>query len=219
MSKDITEYQTLLFDCDGVVLNSNEIKTQAFYDVAKVYGHEVALALKSYHVKNGGISRYEKFEYFIKNILKKPLTHIELQQLLTSFAHEVKKALAICEVAEGLEQLRKKTGHAKWLIVSGGDQEELREVFAARELSSYFDGGIFGSPDDKNSILENELKNKNIIQPALFLGDSKYDYQAAQKAGVDFIFLTDWTEVRSWPSWVKDNKLESCQNIKDLASL
>ena len=38
MSKiNLLQYQTLIFDCDGVVLNSNKIKTQAFYDVAKVY--------------------------------------------------------------------------------------------------------------------------------------------------------------------------------------
>jgi HAD superfamily hydrolase (TIGR01549 family) len=211
--------KSYIFDCDGVVLNSNKIKTQAFYDVAKVYGHEAALALKDYHVQNGGISRYAKFEYFLTGILKKPLEQTELQQLLDNFAHEVKKALMVCEVAEGLEKLREKTKHAKWFIVSGGDQAELREVFAARGLDSYFDGGIFGSPDDKNTILANELQNQNITQPALFLGDSKYDYQAAQTAGLDFTFLTDWTEIRDWQSWVNENNLKNCRNIIDLAFL
>ena len=216
MYKAITEYQTLVFDCDGVVLNSNKIKTQAFYDVTKVYGHEAAQALKDYHLNNGGISRYAKFEYFISSILKKPLEQTELQQLLDNFAHEVKAALKICEVAGGLKNLREKTKHANWLIVSGGDQDELREVFAARELDSYFDGGIFGSPVDKDTILANELKKQNITQPALFLGDSKYDYQAAQRAELDFIFLTDWTEVSNLQEWANDNNLRSYTNLKDL---
>jgi beta-phosphoglucomutase-like phosphatase (HAD superfamily) len=38
----------LIFDCDGVILTSNKIKSQAFYDVAKIYGHEPAQALKDY---------------------------------------------------------------------------------------------------------------------------------------------------------------------------
>jgi len=219
MNKDITEYQALIFDCDGVILNSNKIKTQAFYDVANVYGHEPAQALKAYHVQNGGISRYAKFEYFIADILKKTLDKMELQQLLDNFAYEVKKALMTCEVADGLDLLRKKTRYAKWFIVSGGDQGELIEVFAARGLDSYFDGGIFGSPDDKDAILANELKNNNITQPALFLGDSKYDYQAAQTAGIDFTFLTDWTEVRDWQSWINENNLKKCRNLTDLAHL
>ena len=72
MSKiDLSHYQTLIFDCDGVILNSNQIKTEAFYNVAKIYGHPAAQALKEYHILNGGISRYQKFEYLLTKILKK----------------------------------------------------------------------------------------------------------------------------------------------------
>jgi len=204
---DLNSYQTLVFDCDGVVLNSNKIKTQAFYDVAKVYGHEPAQALKDYHVKNGGISRFVKFEYLLTEILKKPLDQAELKQLLDNFTHEVKKSLMTCEVAEGLAELRKQTKHANWLIVSGGDQAELREVFQARGLDKYFDGGIFGSPDAKDVILERELGSSNINQPALFLGDSKYDFQAAKTAKLDFIFLSNWTEVKDWEIFTAQNSI------------
>jgi len=58
MNKSLNEYQALVFDCDGVVLNSNKIKTQAFYEATKQFGHESAQALVDYHVANGGISRY-----------------------------------------------------------------------------------------------------------------------------------------------------------------
>jgi HAD superfamily hydrolase (TIGR01549 family) len=215
MNKPLTEYQTLVFDCDGVVLNSNKIKTQAFYDVAKVYGHEPAQALKDYHVQNGGISRFVKFEYLLTEILKKPLDQTELKQMLDSFAHEVKKALMTCEVAEGLAELREQTKHANWLIVSGGDQEELREVFKARDLNHYFNGGIFGSPDTKNTILAREIANGNIRQAALFLGDSKYDYQAAKKAGLDFVFMSQWTEVEDWQRWCAGYGLCVHFNLQD----
>ncbi|WP_044408459.1 HAD family hydrolase [Thiomicrospira microaerophila] len=216
MNKPITEYQTLVFDCDGVVLNSNKIKTQAFYDVAKVYGHEPAQALKDYHVQNGGISRFVKFEYLLTEILKKQLDQTELKQLLYNFAHEVKKALMTCEVAEGLAELREQTKHANWLIVSGGDQEELREVFKARGLDHYFNGGIFGSPDTKDTILAREIEKGNITRPALFLGDSKYDYQAAQTADLDFIFLTQWTEVKNHQAWCLELGLKATSNLATL---
>jgi len=199
MSKiDLTQYQTLIFDCDGVILNSNKIKTQAFYDVAKIYGHGPAQTLKDYHVQNGGISRYKKFEYLLTNILQKPIKKQELNELLSNFSKEVKKALLICEVASNIKEFRDKTRNTKWLIVSGGDQAELREIFEQRGLSNYFDGGIFGSPDDKDVILKNETKNRNIIGKSLFLGDSMYDYQAANTAKMDFIFISKWTEVSNW---------------------
>jgi len=195
---NLIQYQTLIFDCDGVILNSNKIKTQAFYDVAKVYGHKPAQILKDYHIQNGGISRYKKFEYLLTNILQKPIKKQELSELLSNFSKEVKKALLVCEVATGIKELRDKTRNTKWLIVSGGDQAELREIFEQRGLSNYFDGGIFGSPDDKDVILKNETKNRNIIGKSLFLGDSMYDYQAANTAKMDFIFISKWTEVSNW---------------------
>ena len=218
MSKiDLTQYQTLVFDCDGVILNSNKIKTQAFYEVAKVYGHEPAQILKEYHVQNGGISRYKKFEYLLTNILQKPIKKQELSELLSNFSKEVKKALLICEVASNIKEFRDKTRNTKWLIVSGGDQAELREIFEQRGLSNYFDGGIFGSPDDKDVILKNETKNRNIIGKSLFLGDSMYDYQAANTAKMDFIFISKWTEVKDWKKWICENEITNFNNIESIA--
>ena len=218
MSKiDLTQYQTLIFDCDGVILNSNKIKTQAFYDVAKVYGHKPAQILKDYHVQNGGISRYKKFEHLLTNILQKPVETQELKKLLSNFSKEVKKALLTCEVAKNIKELRNKTKNTKWLIVSGGDQSELREIFGRRGLSNYFDGGIFGSPDDKDAILKNETKNRNIIGKSLFLGDSMYDYQAANTAKMDFIFISKWTEVKDWKKWICENEITNFNNIESIA--
>ena len=199
MSKiDFSKYQTLIFDCDGVILNSNQVKTKAFYNVAKIYGHQPAQALKDYHILNGGISRYQKFEYLLTKILKKRIEMQELNMLLFSFSKEIKKALLICEVAENIKELRVLTKNSKWLIVSGGDQVELRELFRKRKLDSHFDAGIFGSPNDKNQILKNEIYKGNIVGKSLFIGDSMYDYQAAKNADIDFVFLSKWTEESDW---------------------
>lgn len=216
MNRKIAEYKTLVFDCDGVVLNSNKIKTQAFYESTKHFGHEYAQALVDYHVQNGGISRYAKFEYFITQILKQALDASLNQDLLQRFAQAVKDGLMSCEVAEGLTELRAQTAHANWLIVSGGDQEELHEVFAVRGLDKYFNGGIFGSPDTKDIILAREIANGNISQSALFLGDSKYDYQAAHRAGLDFVFLSDWTEVKNHQAWCEKKGIRFILNLMSL---
>lgn len=211
-------YSSYIFDCDGVVLNSNHIKTKAFYDVAKMYGHKAAESLKNYHMQHGGISRYAKFEYLLTEILKKPLEQVELKQLLDNFAHEVKKALLTCEVAKGLHEFKAKTQNADWMIVSGGDQSELREVFAKRGLDKYFNGGIYGSPDTKNIILNREIEKGTIKMPALFLGDSKYDYQAAQSVGLDFVFLTKWTEVKEYQMWCEKQVISTYSDISETVS-
>ena len=199
MSKlELSKYSTIIFDCDGVILNSNDIKTNAFYEIAKVYGHLPALELINYHKINGGVSRYEKFKYLFTNILCRPFESEEIGKLLLNFSNEVKKALLTCEVASNIKELREKTKSAKWMIVSGGDQIELREVFYKRGLDAYFDCGIFGSPDDKYEILKREKRKGNITGKSLFLGDSEYDYQVATAEKMDFIFLSKWTEVKNW---------------------
>jgi len=216
LKTDLTQYQTLIFDCDGVILNSNKIKTQAFYDVAKDYGHEPAERLRDYHIENGGISRYKKFEFFFANILKRHASDEEIGVSLSKFSILVKQALLDCEVAKNIKELRKKTSNTKWLVVSGGDQAELRYVFKKKNLSDYFDGGIFGSPDDKNTILRNEINKKNISGSSLFIGDSIYDYQCSKKANIDFIFLSKWSDVKNHENYFLNNSYEDITSILNL---
>ncbi|MFW8567313.1 HAD family hydrolase [Orrella sp. 11846] len=213
----MTDYTTLVFDCDGVVLDSNKVKTDAFYQAALPYGQAAAQAMVEYHVANGGVSRYKKFAYFLEQIAP---VHAEqfpdLEALLQAYAGYVREGLSSCEVAPGLEALREQTPSARWLIVSGGDQTELRDVFAQRGIAEWFDGGIFGSPDTKDEILARELASGTIQQPALFLGDSKYDYQAANAVGLDFVFLSGWSEVADWGTWTESEGITVRQAIRDL---
>lgn len=210
---ELSRYNTLVFDCDGVVLNSNRVKTQAFYQAALPYGEKAAQKLVDYHVTHGGISRYKKFELFLAEMTdggEGP----SLDELLASYAGHVQAGLLECEIAPGLEELRGHTSHARWLIVSGGDQNELREIFADRSLADLFDGGIFGSPDTKDEILAREQANGNITAPALFLGDSTYDHRASSAAGLDFVFLSGWTEVPGWNTWCEEEELTHLPDLK-----
>jgi phosphoglycolate phosphatase-like HAD superfamily hydrolase len=219
MKQPISDYTTLVFDCDGVVLHSNRVKTQAFYQATLPYGEAAAQAMVEHHVANGGISRYKKFAYFLEQIVPQHAANTagpDLDSLLARFASEVRRGLMSCEIAPGLPTLRKQTPHARWLIVSGGDQAELREVFAQRGLASLFDGGIFGSPATKDEILARERENATIRPPALFLGDSKYDYQAASTAGLDFVFLNGWSEVEDWDTWAASEGISVRQDVREL---
>ena len=219
MKHQLTDYTTLIFDCDGVVLDSNKVKTDAFYQATLPHGEAAAQAMVDYHVTNGGVSRYKKFAYFLEQIAPTHAVNqqsLDLEALLKAYAGYVREGLLSCDMAPGLEALRQQTPNARWLIVSGGDQAELRDVFASRGIADWFDGGIFGSPDTKDEILERELGNGNIVQPALFLGDSKYDYQAANAAGLDFLFLSGWSEVADWQRWVSSEGIQLQQDIEAL---
>jgi len=216
----LEDYSTIVFDCDGVILDSNRVKTEAFRTAALSYGVAAADALVSYHTSNGGISRYVKFTRFLETIVPEHAPGRDgpgLESLLETYAQNVRSGLINCAIAERLDELRAATPGARWLIVSGGDQRELREIFSARGVSGYFDGGIFGSPDTKDTILGRELAAGTIRKPAIFLGDSRYDFQASRAAGLDFVFVTGWTELPNWSDFVRSNNLSHVQSISHLS--
>lgn len=198
---NLQRYATLVFDCDGVILDSNKVKRDAFYYAAIPYGEAPAKALVDYHTQNGGISRFVKFEKFLREMVGRPVTEAAMQELLDRFELSSKQGLLECAVAPDLAELKAATPHARWMVVSGASQVELHEVFAARGIDRYFDAGIFGSPDSKDDILAREIASGNLQQPALFLGDSRYDHVASTRAGLDFVFISDWTEFEGWQEY------------------
>ena len=65
---DLSHYNSIIFDCDGVILNSNTVKSDSFYSSALPFGEKAADLLLRYHLENGGVSRYVKFRYLISDI-------------------------------------------------------------------------------------------------------------------------------------------------------
>ena len=217
----LSQYKSLVFDCDGVLLNSNSLKTDAFYKSALDWGTSPASDLVKYHIQNGGISRYQKFDYFMKSVITR---YPELCQsggpsvddMILRYEKYLDKGLMSCQITPNLTELRKHTQASTWLIVSGGKQDELRDIFRRRELDKLFDGGIYGSPSTKEEILVEQIKKSNLNLPGLFLGDSKYDYLAASKSGLDFIFVSQWTELPDWQTFVKEKSLQSIPYVNNL---
>ena len=63
--------KAIIFDFDGVILDSVDVKTKAFKQMYSIYGDDVMRKVVDYHLLNGGISRYEKFKYFHENFLNR----------------------------------------------------------------------------------------------------------------------------------------------------
>ena len=207
-------FKTVVFDCDGVVLDSNKTKTEAFRIIAQRFGDEAAEGLVQYHTQNGGISRQKKFEILLKDILGLTNYDEQVQQLSADYGHEVLSGLMNCNIAGGLHELKQQTPNQHWMIVSGGSQKEIREIFQKRGLSQLFDSGIYGNPDSKDHIMQTLVETKVIQFPALFIGDSRYDHQISAKFGLDFVFVSDWTEFKDWQTYCKEFGLKNLNKIE-----
>ena len=217
-------YKSIIFDCDGVILNSNEIKTESFRKVLSNFDKNAVNEFINNHKNNGGISRYIKLDYFLTQILPKyseaPVSKKDiLSSLLADYGKECKKSLLNCEVAEDLTNLKALTYNIPWIIVSGGDQKELRDIFKKKNLSKFFNGGIFGSPEKKIDIIRREEKNGLINYPAIFLGDSKVDYIVAKNLNIDFLFVTQWTDFNDFKSYCKKNSIDMINSVSDLIGI
>ncbi|MDO6515541.1 HAD family hydrolase [Neptuniibacter sp. 2_MG-2023] len=213
---NISQYKTFIFDCDGVILDSNKLKTSAFYHCVESYGRETADRFVQYHIANGGVSRYKKFDYFFSDILGVPVNISEKRYLLELYARIVRVGLMTCDIAPSLYALRKKTPDAVWMVASGGDQSELREIFDARNLSVLFDGGIFGSPDDKRDIVKREVSSSALMKPALLIGDSQLDHKVAKAEDIDFVFVYKWSEFSQWQAYCKENNILCIPDLVEL---
>lgn len=210
---NLNRYRTLVFDCDGVILDSNKVKTEAFHYAAQPYGEALAQALVTYHMQNGGISRFAKFEMFLRDMVGQPVTEAAMQVLLERFADKSRQGLLECAIAPGLQALKNATPQTRWMVVSGASQAELHEVFGKRDIAHWFDAGIYGSPDSKDRILAREIERGNLRLPALFLGDSRYDHVASTRAGLDFVFVSGWTEFEGWEQYCTQHQISIVENL------
>ena len=211
-------YTNFFFDCDGVILNSNKIKSEGFYFACKEFGHDKATKLEVYHKLNGGISRNEKFKYFINSILEIPFTDTLYKRLLEKYSKFLEDKLLKCESASNLTNIRSNFSNTNWFIVSGGNQSELRSLFKKRNLDNLFNGGIFGSPLDKFEIFKKLFKSDLSKKYSIYLGDSLYDYQVASQIGIDFRYISEWSEFKDLKLHSKNNNIMVHNNIHNFFS-
>lgn len=212
-------YKTLVFDCDGVILDSNQVKTEAFNRVGLQFGSEAANELVSYHLQHGGVSRYQKFEYFWVDVLKRTYDVEKIGDLVSQYALQVCERLLDCPISPNLLDLRKVTPNTDWMVVSGGNQAELEYIFSERKIAPLFNKGIFGSPSTKDEIINREVASGQLKFPSLFIGDSRYDHEVAKRAGMDFIFIHGWTEFSGWQEYCRVHQLVSLGSLSDLNAI
>ena len=153
----------VIFDCDGVILDSNKIKTEAFQKVLKKYPIKHVNKLVRFHKLNGGISRIIKFQYFFDNIMKienkKKLINNALLQFEKIVFYKLKNARYIKGVLKFIYSLKK--NKIKLFIVSGGLEGELKKVFKYRKKKSYFNE-ILGSPKTKENNVKYLIKKYSL---------------------------------------------------------
>ena len=83
----------LILDFDGVIVESIPLKTVAFRQVFSFAPPEHLDEIITFHLENGGMSRYDKFRYIYANILNEPLTPEQEERLASKYADLISDTL------------------------------------------------------------------------------------------------------------------------------
>lgn len=179
-------FRLIILDFDGVVLESVSVKTGAFRTLFLDEPDQVE-EIVDFHIRNGGMSRFDKFRYIYTNILKRDLDQITFDRLSEKFALLVFDAVLNVPFVPGTEGFLERWSHKLPLyIVSATPEHELLEIVRARNLTKYF-RKVYGAPRKKADCIREILATtKTSAVEALFIGDALNDLAAARDVGVKF---------------------------------
>ena len=184
----------IVFDFDGTLVDSNDIKVQTFYEVTKSHdptGSTVTRILKQFPDKD----RHGLFHAIIRELFNKDLRILsqDLEILAAQWTEEYtvrcEKAIGNCKEVPGTSEtlgwIFKQ--HFPIFINSRTPTTTLKRLVTLRSLHSYV-SEIYGAPATKFENLQ-LIENQTQARPTeiLFVGDSDDDREAAQKAGCHFV--------------------------------
>lgn len=193
-----SDYQVYIFDCDGVLLNSNDIKITAMREALKSV-HEVTSGVEravSFFKKNFGKSRYYHVDQFLNGLvsLKLGASHQEVREsLLGAYARLLDRRYEEAPIIDGTREFLSRLSGDLY-VASGSEEAQLRRVLDARGLSKNFKD-IFGSPKLKLEIVEQILSRYDATTKFVMFGDAMADLEVASAVNIDFVGFTGYSTV------------------------
>jgi phosphoglycolate phosphatase-like HAD superfamily hydrolase len=171
----------LTFDFDGVILDSEPIKLQAFSSIFADSPRALD-RIRTYNTEHRGVPRTDKISYICEHILHVDNLEAAVQHYLMRYADTLHYALLHAPLITGIAHFLDQTPYPKF-ICSSAPATEVNTLLHAHNIAQYF-VQVFGYPDRKLRVLR-QLKQQ--YQPLFFFGDAVVDYEAAQAACIPFI--------------------------------
>lgn len=182
------KYDAIIFDFDGVLVESVDIKTKAFAALYAAHGAEIVNKVVAYHLLHSGVSRFDKFRYYQENLLGKTFSEEQKESLGHEFSKLVVDAVVAAPWVPGAKEFLEYF-HMKipLFVASGTPDEEVKEIIDKRQMTHYF-VSVHGTPAKKGTIIDRICSRHGFDRKRVVLiGDAVADYEGAKLAGVCFI--------------------------------
>ena len=180
--------KAIIFDFDGVILDSTEIKTNAFKNIFKDKYSKYLNEILDHHHNHLGISRFNKLKIYFNKIIGLNISNNKLKKYTDFFSVYCLNRILNCKYIPGSKIfIEKNFEKYHFFISSGTPTKELKYICKSRKIDHYFKE-IYGSPLKKITHIKKikkkyKLKSKEII----FIGDGYSDYEAAKICNLFFI--------------------------------
>jgi len=201
-----SSYKSVFFDFDGVVSDTNALKkTNIFSSVSEYLEPRLAEEFSAFFTANNGIPREQKvFSWF---------SRAEAEEILKNYARRNQEAFRCVGTTPGFRQFLKHclaTDTRTW-VLSGGDSGEIRAILRRNAVEGL--DGILAGPATKHD----NLSRLSYPEPAVFIGDSRHDYEVALEFGLDFVFMSGYTQFTEWRTYFHDKTING--TISDFGEL
>jgi len=183
----LSKSKLLFWDFDGVIKDSLDVKTEAYYNLFKPFGKANAEKVKAHHLNNGGISRFEKMPIYLKWV-GEPNDDINVESYCQQFSDLVFDGVVNAPWIRGVKDFLIANKNKKIsVLVTGTPDDEIKNILAKLKISSYFDE-VYGSPLKKEVAIKNVLNKYNFnCNDCLMIGDALSNYKAANLNGIPFL--------------------------------
>jgi len=206
--------QFAIFDCDGVLVNSNPFKAEAFKFAVRSYPKEDVEKLVEFNRVNGGISRYEKFDHFFRVVLgmHRERCAVEVDKAVVEFSNFCAKGYQHLEPTKGTRKLLEcfQLRQIPCYIVSGGDKQEITGWSIKADIFHFF-LQIYGNEQSKFDAVH-DIFSKNDYESVrgVYYGDATLDAKIANQFGIPFVFVSGYSEIDSGELVFNDISRQVC---------
>ena len=203
----------VVFDFDGVIVDSNGSKFDCFLELAAPFGPEAIARLNAFLSERPYATRFEVVESILES--EEAGDAISEDELLCRFSECSKSRILKLQVTPALSALREADSR-DWALVSATEEQDMQELARGLGIDNYFQAGIFGSPTTKVKHIRelSEAYGLSGSEMVLF-GDRVSDFQATMQAGIGFIFVSKWSDASKGDL----KELESCLSVPALSDL
>jgi phosphoglycolate phosphatase-like HAD superfamily hydrolase len=190
----------LLLDFDGVIVQSVALKIQAFLDIYADASDDERARILEHQRAHGGVTRRIKFEYFEREVFRRPADAATLDRLAADYARRVHAGVLACPFVPGApEFLEIASRRCDLHIVSGTPHAELEDIVARRGLARYVTT-IAGAPETKRDAFLRILSEHGYpATRTLAVGDATTEYDAARELGIPFLGIVAEGDANRFP--------------------